>query len=165
MVSLIGSKTNETSDTLLRHSRIHKQGSDGVRSSNEPVSGGPPATTHQDDSPPTNLSAFSRTMSLTGPEATEQLTPASYSTQASLAQGHQEDVQILPSVALPPFSQNVSKYPMAAMHALQSGTYSATILNQFQPASNVLPSPPAVENDVAFVARNDSFSVRNPLEA
>jgi hypothetical protein len=51
------------------------------------------------------------------------------------------------------------------MHDIPSGAYCVPGANQWQTASNMLPSPPVVENDVPFDARKDCFSADSPLEA
>ncbi|KIW70985.1 hypothetical protein PV04_03211 [Phialophora macrospora] len=152
-------------DTLLRHSRIHKQASDAGGPSSEKAASNGPAEGHQGQPPPDGFSAAPKTMSLTGMMANEQVTPGSYTTTASLAQGHWDDGQVSRSAAIQSFPQGIPGYPITTIHDIPSGTYCPPAASQWQTTSNVLPSPPMAGNDVPLVARKDCFTVDSPLES
>ncbi|ETI23552.1 hypothetical protein G647_05354 [Cladophialophora carrionii CBS 160.54] len=104
-------------------------------------------------------------MSLTGMPTTEQGTPTSYPTADSVAQGQPDDGQGSRSAAIQSFTQGISPHSTAAMNEMRSETYCSQVLRQWQTASNMLPSPPVLENEVLSGERKDCLTVDYPLEA
>ena len=155
--------TNDRSDTLLRHSRIHKQGSDDIRTTKGATSNEAAESRLQEDSPSRNPGG-PRAVGTTGTASTDHLTPASYPTRTLLAHEQQGSRPIALNANIQTLSNDSAAYPMTALNTLQNGTYSGTSLDQFQTAPSMLPSPPYADTGSDVVARDNQYGNHDPLE-
>ncbi|KAJ9603785.1 hypothetical protein H2200_011971 [Cladophialophora chaetospira] len=161
-VSVFEGGTDGPSDTLLRHSRIHKVDVEENLSSRKATSNETVEVVRRDESS-TSGSSAPPAVNVAGAMNNEHLTPASHATTASHPHAQQEDVELLQNASIPGFTQVSTKYPMPVIPSLQSERYSVTPLDHLHPSSSMLPSPPVGENDAAFVTNDDPFSFDDPL--